>query len=262
MSVLVHIKDSPAGWVMAGPLLDVYSLFPLSHLGLGFAVPTKAGYCRRMKTEDQASWVAWPAAGQIRYALVRVSWVALCFALVYGGAEWLTVHRVTRVKIAMEWEQQMPFVPAFSLIYISAYAVLFPLALWVLRTRREIDELAFQLVIIILLAGLGFLLLPANLAYAPPGELGLWRPLFIFADDLNLDHNLAPSLHVALSTVCLEHYALRVDSRGKWALRAWGGLIAASTLLLHQHHVLDVVAGYALALGVWSYRQRTQHLRS
>lgn len=250
------------GGVTAGLILNVFTLFSLFRFGLGFAVPTKAGYCRRMKTEDQTSWVAWPAAGQIRYALGRVLWVTLCFALVYGGAEWLTVHRITRVRIAMEWEQQMPFVPAFSLIYISAYAVLLPLAPWVLRTKREIDELAFQLVIIILLAGAGFLLFPANLAYAPPGELGLWRPLFIFADDLNLDHNLVPSLHVALSTVCLEHYALRVDPRRKWALRAWGGLIAASTLLLHQHHVLDVVAGYALALGVWSYRQRTQHLRS
>ena len=102
-----------------------------------------------MKTADQTSWVAWPAAGQIRYALGRVLWVTLCFGLVYGGAEWLTVHRITRVRVAMEWEQQMPFVPAFSLIYISAYAVLLPLAPWVLRTKREIDELAFQLVIII-----------------------------------------------------------------------------------------------------------------
>ncbi len=252
----------PAGSFCVGLKLDAltpFSPFRESVLHVPQDGPcSEAGDLLRMKPLVKSPFLAWPNSVQLRHALGRILGVALCFGLIYGGAEWITVHRIARVSIAMEWEQQIPFVPGFTLIYVSAYAVLFPLAPWILRTKREIDALAVHSVVIILLAGLGFLLLPANLTYAPPGELGIWGPLFIFADAMNLDHNLVPSLHVALSTVCVEHYAVRVGWRGRWALRAWGVLIAASTLLLHQHHVFDVVAGYALALSVWSYGQRRQ----
>lgn len=216
----------------------------------------EAGDLLHMKPLVKSPFLAWPNSVQLRHALGRILGVALCFGLIYGATEWITEHRIARVSIAMEWERRIPFLPGFTLIYISAYAVLFPLAPWVLRTKREIDALAVHSVVIILLAGLGFLLLPANLAYPAPGPLGGWGPLFGLADTLNLDHNLVPSLHVALSTLCVEHYALHLGPRGRWALRSWGLLIAASTLLLHQHHVLDVVTGYILALGVWSYGRR------
>jgi hypothetical protein len=104
----------------------------------------------------------------------------------------------------------------------------------------------------ILFAGIAFLLMPAQLAFPPPQNLGLWEGLFRFADRLNLDYNLVPSLHVALSVVCLEMFAPHATTLGRLGLRGWGLLIAASTIFTHQHHLLDAITGYGLALAlVW-----------
>ena len=42
-----------------------------------------------------------------------------------------------------------------------------------------------------------------------------------------------------------------------WGFRSWGLVIAAATLLTHQHHLLDVFSGYLLALGVVGLGRRT-----
>ena len=47
---------------------------------------------------------------------------------------------------------------------------------------------------------------------------------------------------------------------GVWA---WATVIVASTLLLHQHHVLDVATGWPLGLaGGWGYRRLTGQRRT
>ena len=143
---------------------------------------------------------------------------------------------------------------------MSIYA-LFLAAPFVLRTRREITTVAITQTSAIFVAGICFLLIPARLAYAPPtdSELGMWKGLFNFADRLNLNYNLVPSLHVALSITCIELFAVHAGRGGKFLLRIWGFLIAASTLFTHQHHVVDAVTGYLLALTVVRFVARLQH---
>jgi len=205
-------------------------------------------------------FLAWPGGEHLKFAAGRILLVSLWFALIFGGADWLTAQRVLRVRIHMDWELGLPLLPEFTLAYMSIYAVFLAVP-FVLRTRLELESLAREQATAIALAGVGFLLLPADLAYAPPANLGGWEPLFRFADWLNLDHNLVPSLHVALSVICLEHFAPHATTTGAWLLRGWGVLIAVSTLLTHQHHFLDVVMGYALALGVvWQGRRTELHL--
>src|SRR4029077_927621 len=172
----------------------------------------------------------------------------------------ITAHRTARVRVHLDAELHLPLVPAFTIVYMSLY-LLFLAAPFVLRTRRDVATLAVAEALAILLAGMSFLLVPAQLAFAPPtdAELGIWKPLFQFADRLNLDYNLVPSLHVALALVCLEMFAPHAGRPEKVLLLAWGILIAASTLLTHQHHVVDVLAGSVLAWGVLVFVRRTAH---
>jgi hypothetical protein len=76
--------------------------------------------------------------------------------------------------------------------------------------------------------------------------MGAWEGLIRFAKELALPHNMAPSLHVALSVVCVAVYVRRAPAPGAVLLWAWSFLIAASTVLLHQHYLIDVLTGYAL----------------
>ncbi|MBI4663435.1 MAG: phosphatase PAP2 family protein [Verrucomicrobia bacterium] len=137
--------------------------------------------------------------------------------------------------------------PAATAIYMSIY-LLFVAAPFVLRRRTEMRAMVIALMAVTGFAGLCFLLLPAEPAYPPPQNLGAWRGLFEFADWLNLRYNMLPSLHVALSVVCVVCFAARASHAWAILLWLWAMALAASTLLTHQHHLLDVVTGMVLAL--------------
>jgi hypothetical protein len=213
-----------------------------------------------MSPAETRPFLAWPGWAHLKLAWVQTSIVSLWFAVVFVGADWVAGHRALRVRVHLDAELHIPLIPSFTLIYMSIYA-LFLAAPFVLRSRREITTLAISQALAISLAGICFLLIPAQLAYSPPADsqLGIWKGLFNFADRLNLDYNLVPSLHVALSIICIELFALHASFAGKCLLRAWGLLIAISTILTHQHHLLDAVTGYLLAFVVVNVIVRRKH---
>jgi membrane-associated phospholipid phosphatase len=192
--------------------------------------------------------LAWPGWRHLGEALALSLAVLLLFSIVYGGADWLTGFRM-RHHVHLPIELMIPFVPASVLGYMSMYG-LFMIAPLILRTRRELLALAATLAVAIIAGGICFLLLPAELAFPEPTSLGGWRDLFAIADWINLRYNLVPSLHVALSLVCVDLFARRAGLAGALAFWTWGLAISVSTLLLHQHHLLDVATGAILALGV------------
>jgi hypothetical protein len=204
-----------------------------------------------MNSPERRCFRAWPGWPHLRFSFGIILLVTVWFGFVFAGADWYTAHRTTRVRIHFNAELGLPLIPAFSLIYMSIYLLFFAAPL-VLRTRREILQLATTQFLTISIAGVCFLLLPAQLAFAPvtDAELGIWKPLFRFADRLNLDHNLVPSLHVALSVVCIETFATHSSVMGRVTLRLWGLLISAATVFTHQHHLLDAVTGYVLAFAM------------
>ena len=204
-----------------------------------------------MSQPERQPFLAWPGWGHVKFAWLLSLVVSLWFALVFAGADWFTAQRALRVRVHLDAELQIPLIPAFTLVYMSIYVLFFAVP-FVLRTRREVARLAFAQALAISLAGICFLLIPAKLAYAPAtdSQLGVWKSLFHFADRLNLDYNLVPSLHVALSIICIELFAVHAGWKGKVLLRGWGILIASSILFTHQHHLLDALTGYLLALAM------------
>lgn len=191
-------------------------------------------------------FLAWPGGRHFGFALLLTILVTAWFALVFTATDHFTAQRAARLRVHLDAELQIPLVPGFTVLYMSIY-LLITAAPFVLRTRREILRLAIAQSLAIFIAGICFLLIPAQPAYPPPENLGVWQPLFQFADRLNLDYNLVPSLHVALSFVCIELFARHATTLGKILLRTWGALIAISTILTHQHHLLDAATGWLLA---------------
>ena len=206
--------------------------------------------------------LAWPGWKH----LVFSTWVTLLgviwFCLIYGGADAFTAHRHTRVRIHFDAELDIPFVPEAVVVYMSVY-LLFLAAPFIVRHQREFLALALTLDILIFVSGIGFLLVPAQLAFAPPSNLGAFPELFRFADRLNLTYNLVPSLHVALSACCVSVFVRHASRIGRMFLLLWAAAIALSTLLMHQHHVLDVVTGLLLALAAfrWVFDPLHKHAR-
>lgn len=172
------------------------------------------------------------------------------FGLIYGASDLITSQRSFRVPVDFAWETAIPFVPEAVWIYMSIYA-LFLMAPFVLRSPRELIALGVTHASLVAAAAIGFLALPAALAYpavADPATDGLTAALYRVADRLNLNYNLLPSLHVALSVACVALYARRARRVGQALLWLWAVAIGASTIVTHFHHVLDVIAGFGLGL--------------
>jgi len=112
--------------------------------------------------------------------------------------------------------------------------------------------LSVGLAVVTGVAGIGFLLIPGELAYAPD-DAGMWAPLYAMNRHVVLTYNLLPSLHVAMSTFTLTACSTRAGAPGKCVLLGWATAIAAATLLTHQHHVADVIAGLLLAWAAFRF---------
>jgi membrane-associated phospholipid phosphatase len=174
------------------------------------------------------------------------------FIVVYYGADWLTAHRTLRIHVYTAAELGIPLVPVMVVPYMTMY-VIFLFAPFVLRSRVDLDRFAHALALVIVTAGVAFLLLPAEPGFAPVSAAGsIWDPWLRLATTLSRRYDLVPSLHVALFTVAAGTYATRVSTRARAFLGVWLVVVAASTVLTHQHHLVDVVAG--LILGAWGAR--------
>jgi membrane-associated phospholipid phosphatase len=202
---------------------------------------------------------AWPGWAHLRFAVQWGMALTVWFILVFGGAEYVTAQRSFRVRLHLTAELGLPFVPEMVLGYMAIYPVL-GAAPFILRNQREIAALIGTLAAVIAVGGIGFLIFPGELLFQPPADLGVWTGLVRFAKHMALRHNLMPSLHVALSTVCLLAYASRACQVAKLMLGLVAVVIGVAALLLHQHYLVDVVTGYGLAWVAtrWIYQSLAQ----
>jgi membrane-associated phospholipid phosphatase len=212
-------------------------------------IATLDGTGAQITTLRPAPFIAWPGWPHLLYAWALSLVNGIWFMLVFGGCDFITSHRSLRIPIHFAAELKIPFIPAMTAVYMSIY-LLFLAGPFILRTRREFRAVIATLATMIGIAGVGFLLIPGQLAFSPPREqdLGIWAGTFHLADRLNLDYDLVPSLHVALSVACITAFCSHTGVTGRTLLRIWATAIALSTLLTHQHHVIDVVTGWFLAI--------------
>lgn len=175
-------------------------------------------------------------------------WISIAFFSVYPLCNWLTAHREATLNLYIAPELSIPFVPEFAWVYLSLY-VLFLIPPFALDPAR-LRTLGGQLVAATIFCGLIFLLLPARLGFerTVPDD-PFYAALFVNMFAVDLPHNMVPSLHVVFSALIL--FAVSDGPRPslvKVVFVGWLVLICVSTLLVHQHHLLDVVAGLLIAI--------------
>ncbi len=187
-----------------------------------------------------------PEPDALRTNLKLSLFFAMVFGVVYIGADLLSVGVSPRLRVAFDFEAGIPFVPQMAIAYLSIIPLLF-LALFVLTSPRRLFPLVFVLSLEVIVAGILFLLFPVEETFPPRQVEGASAFLFTIADTLNLRYNDLPSLHIALSLSAAFAYSQYCDAVGKIFYLVWALLIAASSVLTHQHHLADVAAGALLA---------------
>ena len=170
----------------------------------------------------------------------------LLFGAIYGGSAYLGDSLPWRYRLYFPWETQIPLVPAAAFVYLSITLMLIPL-LQALPTVRQLYPVATTLAAQQLVAALCFVLIPLQDGFPPAGPVsGLSGAAWRLAGQLALRHNYFPSLHVALASTAAMVLS-RHRGRPHLYMIGWAAAIAVSTLLIHQHHLADVVAGFGLA---------------
>ena len=209
----------------------------------------------RGRQNDREPFWGWPDARQRRRLGLALLGLGLLFVIVYGGAEFITSLRTTRYPVHFSFERSLPFVPELSLVYSSVYFMFGFIAL-TLPTKDRLDQFVAQMVLMTLIAGVCFLIYPAELAFETPEVVGWAATPFRWADRINLTYNCVPSLHVAYATLCA---ATMWRRRRAWgiAFYLWAIAIAVSAWLTYQHHLVDLITGGGL--GVWTARQTSLH---
>ena len=189
----------------------------------------------------------WPRWDILRlYLLLGMALDAL-FVVVYGGLSLLTAHRDPRLRFYWEWELEIPLVEPMILVYFSI------LPLFLLPAFRldgqGLKLLAKRMAAAMVVAGAVFLLLPTELGFTRDTEAGRFASLFALLWMADLPYNLFPSLHVALSGLVIAALFPRSPTWARALLGLWLIAICFAVVLVHQHHVVDVLGGLLVTLG-------------
>ena len=194
----------------------------------------------------RAGILGWPPRQELPRLLLMSLFFSLLFNAVYWGADYYAGTLATRHRVDFAFEAWIPFLPWMSVIYLSISPLLMLLPC-VLRSAKAAMPVFATLCTQVVVAGLIFMLFPVELGYRDPAVTGLAAIPFSAAKAINLTYNNVPSLHVAFSMTA----ALVLTRAGGMAWRqfiwVWTTLIVISTLLTHQHHLVDVAAGAILS---------------
>ncbi len=175
-------------------------------------------------------------------------WVGIAFFSIYPTCNWLSSKHTHPLALYIEPELNIPFVPEFVWIYLSMY-ILFLTPPFILNVP-QLKLLGKQLVLGTVISGMLFLCIPSKLGFERViPSTPFYDSLFSFLFAIDLPHNMVPSLHVVFSALILFSFTASSQKvKIKFVWRTWFILICFSTLLIHQHHILDIFAALALAL--------------
>jgi protein-tyrosine phosphatase len=180
--------------------------------------------------------------------------LSLLFVAVYGGTNWLTAQRPGADVRAwyFPWELTViPYVPLLIVPYMSIDLFFFA-APFLCRDGRELRVLARRVVFAVLAAAAFFLLVPLRLAWPERPRVAGWFGDLVEQSCtapflMEYPHNLFPALHITLCLILADVYGRHTRGAVRVLSYTWFGLIAISTVLTWQHHLVDVAGGLVLA---------------
>ena len=167
---------------------------------------------------------------------------------IYLGTNEIAAQRTSFYQLYFEFEREIPMVPWMIHIYNSFHILLF-MNFLIIKDPLKIKAIAISLISSSAIASVFFLLLPAELGFSRTENIQGYEFWYNALHWLDHPHNLVPSLHITFSA--LSAYVISTEM-GSVFLRLifllWFLLICSSIVLVHQHHLIDVVSGFVLAV--------------
>lgn len=171
---------------------------------------------------------------------------AIAFPAIYGLCNYLASLNTEFYKAYFEWELAIPLVPWMIYPYMSLN-ILFVEAAFILK-GKAIKGYCISLVFALFVAAIIFYFFPGELGFTRPDYVSGYNDIFQGMYKIDKPHNLFPSLHVTYSS--LSALAMIHQTKSKVfhiIMHLWMMIICASVILVHQHHIIDIVLGALLS---------------
>lgn len=190
--------------------------------------------------------------------VVASALLSVLFLAVYGFTNWFTTQRSDVGVWYFDWELAIPLLPLMIVPYMSI-DLFFIAAPFLCDDTAELKTLAKRITFAILVAGTFFLLMPLKLGFERGPIDGWLGAIFDGFRGMDAPHNLFPSLHITLRFILAEIYARHTRGLVRVAILVWFSLIGFSTVLTHQHHLVDIAGGAVLAgFAFYLFRDRPE----
>ncbi|NYR10390.1 phosphatase PAP2/dual specificity phosphatase family protein [Psychrobacter sp. BI730] len=157
-------------------------------------------------------------------------------------------------NLATPFDSMIPFIPAMIVPY-SWSLILFMASFFLVRTSTQLSLLTYRLILATIFACLIFYFYPARFSFSRsiPDD---WTQFgYQFLQLVDKPFNQLPSLHVSYAMLLGVSLWDVVASKKRWISAAYRllltgicTLIALSTVLTYQHHLLDMFGGAVLAV--------------
>ena len=173
-------------------------------------------------------------------------------AAVYGANEIypLLNHGPARMILRTPLDNALPVVPVFVVPYDSLYLLIYGTLILLLLFRTRIFQTACLALVTVLLISFGIYYVAQTEVFRPVisgSDIFSRMVRDVYAGDQPF--NDFPSLHNSTSTL-MAIFWYRTDKRIGIVVAVWTLLIIASTVLIKQHYLADLVGGILLAFGV------------
>lgn len=212
------------------------------------------------------------ALTQNKYSLWKqgVCWLLLLgplFFLSYGQVNQFTATRYDVGSRVFAWEHAIPFMP-WTIVPYWSIDLLYGISLFICTSKQELTRHGCRLLASSLIACAGFLLFPLKFTFVRPETQDMFGWLFHQLELFDLPYNQAPSLHIILTWLLWLRFRQHLNRGARMVSGAWFLLIAASVLTTWQHHFVDVLSGFIVAVvisyaipieGQWRWKRPSPH---
>jgi len=188
------------------------------------------------------------------------------FTAGYLAINWLSQTRYDFFDVSFGFESSIPFVPAFIFGYLLVYLSV-ALIYFIVDDMEDWRRGVIAFITSTTLAYVFFLAFPVKMEARPE----IWQlsgnsisaAVTRFYYYIDAPYNLFPSLHVTYPTLATL-VAWRNHKTMRWVFMAMAVVVAISVVLVKQHYIADVVAGFAngavcFAFAVYAERWLRKH---
>ena len=190
--------------------------------------------------------------------LVLAIWFGQNAAVYYLARIIENLYGIGFHDLSLPLDHQMPLIPAFILIYCLSF-VSWYIGYWLIA-RKDIrkTEIIFGAIFAKVLCFIIYVCYPTSMERPEVTGGGLMNFLLRFIYFMDQPNNLFPSIH------CLENWLVwrgmigcdHLSKPVKWGFFVFMLLVFASTLLVHQHVLLDIPSAIVVGeIGIWLSRK-------